>query len=76
MNPEEILKSIGYDNDSITSTEKWIAKELYKKSQSQNKELIEKIKGLLKDIDEADHADYCMCRFCSPDFHELKTKKS
>jgi len=29
MTPEEILKLIGYDNDSITSTEKWIAEKLF-----------------------------------------------
>jgi hypothetical protein len=28
--PEEILKRIGYNNDSITSTEKFVAEEAYK----------------------------------------------
>ena len=27
---------------------------------------------LRKDANEADHADYCMCRFCCPEFHKLK----
>jgi hypothetical protein len=30
MKAEEILRRIGYDNDSITSTEKWIAETVYK----------------------------------------------
>jgi len=30
MEAEQILKRIGYDNNSITTTEKWIAKEVYK----------------------------------------------
>lgn len=30
MEAEEILKRIGYDNNGITSTERWIAKEVYK----------------------------------------------
>lgn len=29
MTGEQILKKIGYDNDSITSTEKWIAEKVY-----------------------------------------------
>ena len=31
---------------------------------------------LRKDANEADHADYCMCRFCAPEFHKLKTKEN
>lgn len=30
MEAKQILKRIGYDNNSITTTEKWIAKEVYK----------------------------------------------
>lgn len=30
MKAEQILKRIGYDNDSITTTEKWIAETVYK----------------------------------------------
>ena len=39
------------------------------------KELNDKNKELIKDANEADHADYCMCRFCAPEFHKLKTPK-
>lgn len=30
MEAEQILKRIGYDNNSITTNEKWIAREVYK----------------------------------------------
>ena len=30
MEAEKILKRIGYDNDSITTTEQWIAESVYK----------------------------------------------
>lgn len=30
MKAEQILKRIGHDNDSITTTEKWIAETVYK----------------------------------------------
>ncbi len=43
----EILKKIGYDNDSITFTEKWIAKEVYKlvdiEKEDYHKEQLKKI---------------------------------
>lgn len=34
MDGYDILKKIGYDNESITSTEKWIAEEVYKLKRS------------------------------------------
>ena len=41
MKGMEILKLIGYDNDCITSTEIWIATEVYKLARKQDNEIKE-----------------------------------
>ena len=38
-------------------------------------DLIEENTKLRKDANEADHSDTCMCRYCAPEFHKLKTNK-
>jgi hypothetical protein len=47
----ELLKRIGYDNDSITSTEEWVAKEIYKlaKEDAMIHEIFEKANELALD---------------------------
>ena len=38
-------------------------------------ELIEENTKMRKESMEVDHSDTCMCRYCAPEFHKLKTNK-
>lgn len=52
MNGYDILKKIGYDNDSITSTEKWIAEEIYKLKQSPETGQVDVVFSVPDDVKE------------------------
>jgi len=42
----------------------------------ENKDLKSQLKERDYVLNEIDHADYCMCRYCAPDFYNLKTSKT
>ena len=86
MNAAEYVKQFKTEHEDGLISYEALIELMIGFSEHQNKELSEEnekkdiqlteamntLSILRKDANEADHADYCMCRFCAPDFNKLK----